>query len=201
RRGGGGTARLVGEGDDDYIDGGGQAGDVIDFGSGEGVNPNDFVPPTPTPPPTVQPAPAIPPLAPSFPRGVDDRGRWTELAGSASFAGVSGQFGQSIEPSIPASSTDQYLAWADNRDGGYEIRVSRHSSGAWFSLAGPIQGSTASGISDLRRPSLTLTTGMSPVAILAYTQIHGAQTDIGVAQYDPTANSGAGGFVALGTSM
>ena len=37
--------------------------------------------------------------------------------------------------------------------------------------------------------------------MVAYTVFNGASSDIDVAQYDPTANSGAGGWVALGTSL
>ena len=51
--------------------------------------------------------------------------------------GISGDAGLSIEPAIAADSTGrQYVAWADSRNGNFEIYVTRHASGAWQELAG-----------------------------------------------------------------
>ena len=49
-----------------------------------------------------------------------------------------------------------------------------------------------------RRPTIALDGSGNP--IVAWTQVNVASTDIEVAHYDPTANSGAGGWVAYGTS-
>jgi len=194
----GGNDALFGEGEDDFIDGGTGASNIINFGAGDGATPNDFVPPAPTPPPTLLPAPSSNLAAASLPIGIDDRGRWTELAGSAAANGVSGDFGQSLEPNIVADTTSQYVAWADNRTGNFEIYVAKHVAGSWLQLGGSASNggvsNTIAGAS--RRPSLTLASDGLPV--ITWTEIVGTSSDIRGAKFDPAANGGQGGWVDLG---
>src|SRR5690606_3443718 len=72
----GGNDILFGEGGDDLIDAGGGASNMVDFGSGEGANPADFVTPAATPNPSLD-APADEPYAlPQLPSGLTPGGRW-----------------------------------------------------------------------------------------------------------------------------
>ena len=127
---------------------------VVDFGSGEGADPNDFVPPAPTPNPPVDPAVAVAYAAASLPTGVEYRGRWAELAGSASGGGLSGDPGQSIEPSVVADAAGPYVAWSDNRNGNFEIYVARHTAAGWQELAASARdGGVSSTASHSRQPA------------------------------------------------
>ena len=127
-----------------------------------------------------------------------------EYAGSASNGGLSNSSGTAIEPSIVATgsgaTSTEYVAWADNRSGVYEIYVARYANGSWQELADSAEGEGISNtLIDSRRPSVTLDSSGNPV--VAWTEINGTSTDIFAAKYDPTANAGAGGWVALGSSL
>ncbi len=162
---------------------------------------SDFTAPTPYIGAFAQ-APSAP--AATLPTNSATTGQWVELGGSASSGGLSSSTGAAIEPSIVATGTGsnsaQIVAWADDRNGVYEIYVARYSSGAWQQLAGSSQGEGISNSSvDSRRPSVTLDSSGNP--IVAWTEVNGSTTNLFAAKYDPTANSGAGGWVALGTSL
>ena len=213
---GGGTATAVdtiyGSGHDDIFAGAGndiiynQGGtntitgatagtQVYNVAAGTVALPSPGTIPTPPdwPPPAVQ-------SAATLPSGATAPGRWTGLSGSALAGGLSNSPAQAVESSVVAGAGGEYVAWSDSRDGQYEIYVAEHTSSGWVQLSGSAQGG---GISDTsgaaRRPSITLNAAGEPV--VAYTVFNGTSSDIDVAEYDPTANSGAGGWVALGSSL
>ena len=188
--GGGGNDLLFGEGDDDFIDAGGGGSNVVDFGSGEGADPNDFVPPTPTPNPPVDPAVAVAYAAASLPTGVEYRGRWAELAGSASGGGLSGDPGQSIEPSVVADAAGPYVAWSDNRNGNFEIYVARHTAAGWQELAASARdGGVSSTASHSRQPRIALDVDGSP--LVTWIEYQSFFADVRTAKYDPAARERA----------
>lgn len=196
----GGNDRLFGEGDDDLLDGGTGTDDRLDYGGGEGANPADFVPPAAASPPTPQPPTGISAAAGSLPVGILQPGRWTELFGSATGLGLSGSTSQAIEPAVIADASGPIVAWADNRNGNFEIYVARQSASGWQQLALSAQdGGISSTAGDSRRPSIALDAAGNPIA--AWTEFNGASSDIRVADYRPAANGGAGGWVALGSSL
>jgi Ca2+-binding RTX toxin-like protein len=199
--GNGGNDLLFGEGDDDFIDAGGGASNVVDYGAGEGVVPSDFVSPTPTSPPTLGPVDVDLPAAATLPSGVDGLGRWTEWAFSASGGGVSGSLSRSIEPTVVTSGATTYVAWADDRNGNFEIFVARHNALGWTELAGSAHGTGISGTANTsRRPSMAIGADGQPVVAWTEFSANGTTSDIFARRFDPTANSGAGGWVAMGTS-
>jgi Ca2+-binding RTX toxin-like protein len=205
----GGNDLLYGEGEDDLIqassgvgvtEASGGLSNLVDFGSGEGPNPEDFVAPAPTPAPPLSPTTGIAMAPASLPTGVDYRGRWTEFASSATGAGLSGNAGLSIEPGIAAGVGGQYVVWADNRNGNFEIYLAQHGSAGWTQLGHSAQdGGISSTAGQSRRPSVALDAAGQPM--VAWTEFTGTASDIRVARFDPTANGGLGGWVALDTSL
>jgi autotransporter-associated beta strand protein/parallel beta-helix repeat protein len=156
--------------------------------------PNPGIVPTP---PNWPPAMNV---AATLPSGADGQGRWSEFEGSASGGGLSNSPGQAVESSMVAGASGQYVAWSDSRSGQYEIYVAEHTPSGWQQLAGSAQGGGVSNTSGpARHPSIALNANGQPV--VAYTVYNGASSDIDAAQYDPTANGGAGGWVALGASL
>ncbi len=207
----GGNDLLWGEGGDDFIDVGAGTSNQFSYGAGESATPSDFVTPTPTPPPTVQTAVGITQGAANLPTGVNTLGRWSELAGSGSRDGFSQSTATAIEPSLVVSPTGvTYATWADSRHGNYEIYVAKYTPGVgWQEMPGGAGFSTTAGSASegglsntagsSRRPSIVLGTDGQP--IVAWTEFNGSTSNIRVAKFDPTANGGAGGWVALGTSL
>lgn len=199
--GNGGNDLLFGEADDDFIDAGAGATNVVDYGTGESVVPSDFVAPTPTAPPVLGPVDVETPAAATLPTGVDYLGRWAEWAGSASGAGVSGSSSSSIEPVVAASGPTTFVAWADNRHGNYEIFVARHSGLGWVELAGSAHGGAVSSTTtNSRRPSIAIGADGQPVVAWTEFAANGTNSDIFVKRFDPTANGGTGAWVGLGSS-
>lgn len=201
--GNGGNDLLFGEGGDDAINDVNGAGNLVDFGTGEGVPPGPF-----TNPPTATPNPAILPGSPriiagsSLPVGTDYRGRWQELAGSASSGGLSGD-SAALEPNVAvASDGTRYVAWVDGRHGNYEVYVAVHEDGiGWVQLGGSAEaGGVSNTTTSSRRPALTLDGGGAPV--VAWTEFNaGGGSDVRAARWDAAANAGAGAWVALGDSL
>src|SRR5947209_6601343 len=146
---------------------------------------------TPVAPPIL---PAVVPIpVATLPSTPDGGGRWGELSGGASSGGVSASTNAAFEPVIVAGTGGiQYLAWADNRSGNFEIYVAKHTAGQWLELAGSAH---AGGISNTpgssRRPSIALDALGNPIVV--WTE----GTTIKAAKYDPTANGGLGGWIAL----
>lgn len=199
--GNGGNDLLFGEGEDDFLDAGGGATNVVDYGSGESVVPSDFVSPTPTAPPMLGPVDVETPAAATLPSGVDYLGRWAEWAGSASGAGVSGSSSQSVEPAVATSGATTYVAWADDRHGSFEIYVARHSALGWVELAGSARGGAVSGTANnSRRPSIAIGADGQPVVAWTEFAANGTNSDIFVKRFDPTANGGSGAWVGMGSS-
>ncbi|MGA2500592.1 MAG: Ser-Thr-rich GPI-anchored membrane family protein, partial [Tepidisphaeraceae bacterium] len=143
--------------------------------------------------------PGTPPAA-TISGATDSLGRWMELGQSASNGGVSNSPDSAVDPAIATTSTAQFIAWADNRGGTYEIYVAEHIAGAWMQLAGSAQGGGISNTAaNSRRPAITVDGSGNPV--VAWTAFNGSSSDIEVAAYSPTANGGAGGWIALGSSL
>jgi autotransporter-associated beta strand protein len=141
----------------------------------------------------------VPPSA-TLPTGTASLGQWVEYGTSASGGGVSNSPGSAIDPSIVAtgsgSTAVQYVAWADDRGGTYEIYVAEDTSSGWEELAGSAQGGGISNsTANSSVPSITLDSSGNP--IVAWTE----SNNIYVADYSPAANGGLGGWVALGSSL
>src|SRR5581483_552697 len=139
---------------------------------------SDFVAPAPNLGDLPQPSSTT---APTLPTGSASQGQWVEYAGSASNGGLSNSSGTAIEPSIVATgsgaTSTEYVAWADNRSGVYEIYVARFTNGAWQELADSAEGEGISNtLIDSRRPSVTLDASGNP--IVTWTEINGTSTDI-----------------------
>ena len=197
----GGNDFLFGEGEDDFLDGGAGASNWLSYGAGESGTPSDFVTPAPTAPPAVMPGTGVIVADATLPTGTDVRGRWTEFAGSASGSGLSGDPALSVDASIAALNGAIYVAWADIRTGNWEIYVAKYTAAAgWTELSG---SASNGGISEStsrasRRPSIALDASGNPV--VAWTESILLTSDIHAAAYDPSANGGQGGWIALGPS-
>jgi len=193
--GGQGNDIIYNQGGTNTITGGGPGTQIYNVALGTVPLPSPGTIPTP---------PAWPPsivnAAATLPAGATGQGRWSQLAASASAGGLSNGPAQAVESSIVAGATAQYVAWSDSRDGQYEIYVAEHTASGWQQLAGSAQGGGISNSAGAaRRPSIALSAAGEPM--VAYTVFNGAASDIYVAQYDPTADGGAGGWVALGGSL
>ncbi|MEY3231156.1 MAG: Bifunctional hemolysin/adenylate cyclase precursor, partial [Planctomycetota bacterium] len=199
--GGGGLDQLFGEGDDDVIRQGNAASaptgpDIhVNYGSGDGATPTDFIPAAPTAAPSVQAGTPLITFGPSMAAGESTAGRFGELAGSGSRLGLSGSAGLSEDAaSAAASDGSVYTAWAESQNGSFEIYVARFQGGAWTQLAGSAQGGGISATSGTSRsPSIALD-GANPVVAWAETDASG-NTNIRVARWNGSA------WIALGASL
>ncbi len=188
----GGNDLMFGEGDDDQITPGGGATNLVNFGAGEGANPNDFVPPTPTPAPPINAVSVVLHASGTLPVGVGYLGRWDELSSSASGAGTSASRAAGIEESVAADATGRYVAWADARNGNFEVYVARYTAGAWQMLSGSAQdGGVSNTSTSSRRPSITLDTAGNP--IVAWTEFTSTGNEIRAARF------AGGSWLSLGT--
>ncbi|HEY7118485.1 MAG TPA: NosD domain-containing protein, partial [Tepidisphaeraceae bacterium] len=187
----GGNDLLFGEGGTNTINPGGGSSNYVDPGNGGSTGSTQ----TPVPPP-LQPT-VVPIPVGTLPSGADGGGRWGSLADGAASSGVSNTVNSATDSAIATSAAGtQYLAWADNRSGNYEIYVAKHTAGQWLELAGSAHGGGISGTAtSSRRPAITIDGAGNP--IVAWTEQVGGNTVIKAARYDPTANGGAGGWVAL----
>jgi len=141
---------------------------------------------------------AIP--AATLPTGTPGPGQWVQYGTSASGGGLSNSSGNALAPSMVATGSGagavQYVAWADDRNGTYQIYVARDSVSGWTQLAGSAQGGGISnGGGDCLSPTIALDAAGNP--LVAWTQ----GGDIYVAKFDATTNGGQGGWVALGSSL
>jgi parallel beta-helix repeat protein len=195
--GAGGNNVINGNGGADLLIGR-SASDVLQGSSTSLVYPSST---TPNPVPTYASVTSGLPSAATLPTGVDYRGRWTEMASSASGAGLSGLAGFSSEPTIAADSTAQYVAWTDQRTGGDAIYVAEHTTaGGSRELAGSAHGAGISaGPGDAHSPSIALDVAGNP--FVAWVQDIAGRSDVQVAYYEPSANGGQGGWTALGSSL
>lgn len=200
--GGDGNDVLFGEGGDDAIDAGAGASNLVDFGAGEGANPADFTTPVATPAPPVVAYVQSARATPSLPDLPVASGRWRDLGGSALGFGLSGSLAAAVDPALAVDALGQiWAAWADARNGNFEIYVARHTAGGWESVAGSASdGGISRSIGSSRRPVIAI----DPVTgnpIVVWTESDGSASDLLAARFDPAANGGAGGWVALGTSL
>ena len=190
--GGKGNDNLFGDGDTIVS---GSVGSIVD--NALASNPAPGAEPLPT---GNLPQLAMPGGTATLPTGVAYQGLWTEISGSASGGGLSNSSGQAETPSIVAGPDGTYVAWSDSRSGVYQIDVAELKDNGWESL-----GSLAVGGAIVRRPARALnpsiTLGANGQPIVAWTEVNGTASDILVAQYDPTADGGAGGWDALGNSL
>ena len=128
-----------------------------------------------------------------------DSGIWVTLAG-----GVGSSLGAPTTnnggPAIVASATTRYVAWIDTASGIPAVYVATESGSSWGQLAGSAQGGGISGLLQAAsEPAIALLASGQP--IVAWTAQTPGATDIDVAEYNPNANGGAGGWVALGKSL
>jgi len=213
--GGTGNDSLVSNGGKDVIVATAGSGDTINAGTGGDIvystNAADVITGT-----VASLNPTIPPGGPVYavagatlPTGGDGSGPWAEygigqLRGanqtSAGAGGVSNTSNTAIEPALAAGANGQFVAWSDNRSGTYEIYVAQHTNGAWQELAGSAHGGGISATAgDSRRPAIALDSSGNPIVV--WTTYTNTSTDIEAAHFDPTANGGAGGWMAMGSSL
>ncbi|MEQ1826762.1 MAG: right-handed parallel beta-helix repeat-containing protein, partial [Pirellula sp.] len=172
---------------------------IVDYGIDDSPIPTNFVMPPNTPAPTVLPAtPGYSAAQGKFPSVADDLGRWGELSGSASGLGLN-RDGMSGVPSIAVNLTDTYVAWSDSHSGDLEIYVARHTNSGWNAIENSVGASISNSVGVSDNPNLIVTATGRPT--VAWTERHAGGSDIRLAQFDPSANSGAGAWIALGTSM
>ncbi len=137
--------------------------------------------------------------AATLPTNVATSGIWATLAG-----GIGSSIGTPTinngGPGIVADSGTRYVAWIDTRGGIPAVYVATESNGTWSQLGGSAQGFGISGFLEAAsEPAIALLASGRPV--VAWTARTRTGTDIQVAAWDPTANSGAGAWVALGNSL
>jgi len=191
-----GNDLLFGEGDDDLIGDTQGASNWIDFGAGDGATPNSFVPPVATP----NPAPVVtvnePRAVNTLPLGPTYAGWWTEIAGSATGYGLTGGIGAALDATVASDASGvRYVAWADTRNGNYEIYVARESAAGWIMLGGSAAGGGISATTtDSRRPALLLFNG---APVVAWTETNASGSDIRVTRY----NAATDRWVALGPTF
>lgn len=151
-----GNDLLHGEGNDDLINPGSSVDDLIDYGQGNST-PETYTVPTPTPDPTLDAGTETRFGQGSLPTGPAGRGRWAGLFGSEGHGGLSNAFG--IEQSIATSPDGRvYVAWADARNGNYEIYVAEYlPGGGWVELGGSASyGGVSRTGAQSRRPSISI---------------------------------------------
>jgi Ca2+-binding RTX toxin-like protein len=198
----GGNDLLYGEGDDDLINAGGGASNIVNYGSGEGPNPADFVPPGATAPPTVISGTSVTQAGPTLPSGVDDPGRWGQFSSSATGGGLSMSRGLGLEPSVAIDAGgNQYVAWVDSRNGNYEVYVAKHSAaGGWSELAGSgSEGGISKTATSSRRPSIAI--GADGLPVVAWTEFPpGGGSEIRVFKFDGSNWVSLGGAAAISST-
>lgn len=186
---------LYGEGSDDRLQGG-AASTQYYYGTGEGPDPFSYNVGPATPPPTPLQPTGIRSANASLPTGASERGRWTELANSASGFGLSGDRGLSLESSIAVNGSGQYVAWADNRNGNFEIYVAYFNGVTWQELAqSASNGGISSTSSDSRQPAIALDAQNRPVVV--WVENIGTAKLLRASRFVAEANAGQGAWEAL----
>lgn len=205
-----GNDLLHGEGENDQINPGLSSGDLIDFGEGR-TTPETYTAPTPTPDPSLDSGSVTRFGQGNLPFGPEGRGRWSELAGSATGDGLSNS--TAVDQSIATDPDGNvYVAWSDARNGNYEIYVAVRNpiTGQWSSLADSAEfGGVSRTDSQSRRPSISiLEQGGLQYPMVAWTEFDsagaGGQTNVWFSFYDFTAGMWrglAGSDAALGVSQ
>ncbi|HZZ44157.1 MAG TPA: right-handed parallel beta-helix repeat-containing protein [Tepidisphaeraceae bacterium] len=187
-----GGAIIYSNGSGNVISTGSSTTDQILHPGDQGTTSADFA----APPSDPWSFPALPTIAANtLPTGPNTQGQWIEYASSASGTGLSNSNASALEPSIVVDSTgDEFVAWSDNRTGGYKIYLAERTPTGWIELAGSAHGGGISNsTTDARRPSLTLDASGNPV--VAWTQINGSSSTIKVADFI------AGVWTAVGSPL
>jgi parallel beta-helix repeat protein len=192
--GNGGNDLLFGEGEDDEIIDALGASNLIDAGAGD--DPNVIVLAPATPNPTVEVSPDDPFAVNTLPSGPTYAGWWAEIAGSATGFGLSGGVGAALDTTVAVDAAGvRYAAWADSRNGNYEIYVARATALGWDMIGGSAAGGGVSDSqTDSRQPALMIFDGRPTVV---WTEASANGTDIMGAQYD----AGTDTWVTLGNSL
>ncbi|HEY8534988.1 MAG TPA: hypothetical protein VIL25_01010, partial [Vicinamibacterales bacterium] len=192
--GNGGNDVLFGEGEDDQIIDTLGASNLIDAGAGD--DPDTIAAPTATPNPPVAASPDDPFALDTLPGGPTYAGWWAEIAGSATGFGLSGGVGAALDTTVAVDADGvRYVAWADSRNGNYEIYVARETAGGWEMIGGSAAGGGVSDSqTDSRQPALLVHDGR-PTVVWTEAQANG--TDVMGAQYDAASDS----WVTLGNSL
>ena len=166
--GGGGSDQHFGEGEDDLIVPGPGTSDLIDYGSGEGSNPDDFVPPTMTPAPPIAAGTTLLNTSSRLPQSPRYLGRWTDQIASSLQSPTShlGLLGAESTIAVDPSGTI-YMAWVDRRHGNAEIYVSRRVAGNdWEQFgASSEQGGISQSESESRSPAIALDASGNPIVV------------------------------------
>ena len=134
-----------------------------------------------------------------LPTDVPAAGIWVPLAGGPldSLPGAAAD-GSPVALAIDSGGAGaaRYVAYVADAGGTKEIYVARHDAGGWAELAGSASlggVSNSEGLS--REPAIVLVNG---VPVVGWIETTAAGSEVRVARYDATANSGAGGWVLLG---
>jgi Ca2+-binding RTX toxin-like protein len=174
---------------------------TINPGTGPGTqvfNPGVAAAATYTPTPIPEQNPQLNAAA-TLPTGVPNSGVWATLAGSAG-SSLATSTTNNGGPAIVADATTRYVAWIDTRSGIPAVYVATESGTSWNQLADSAQGFGISGFLQVAsEPAIALLASGRP--IVAWTAQTAGGTNIEVAEYDPTANGGTGGWVGLGGSL
>ena len=200
-----GNDEINGNAGDDLIYAGVGPTQTINPGTGPGTqvfNPGvgGAVTYAPTPIPEQNPELTVATSAAApLPTGVADTGIWATLAG-----GIGSSLGAPTTnnggPAIVADATTRYVAWIDTASGIPAVYVATESGSTWSQLAGSAEQGGISGLLQAAvEPAIALLASGQP--IVAWTAQTPGATNIDVAEYDPSANGGAGGWVALGNSL
>ncbi|MBK8017635.1 MAG: right-handed parallel beta-helix repeat-containing protein [Betaproteobacteria bacterium] len=190
----GGNDVLYGEGDDDQINDVLGASNLVVAGTGDDPSTIVLAPVTPNPVPLA--STDDPAAVDTLPIGAIYSGWWAEIAGSATNNGLSGGVGAALDTAVTVDAAGtRYAAWADSRNGNYEIYVARQTSAGWQMLGGSAAGGGVSdSLTDSRRPALAVINGRVTVV---WTEATANGTDIMGAQFD----AGTDTWVTLGNSL
>ncbi len=102
-------------------------------------------------------------------------------------------------PSVASNATGALVAWSDALNGSLNIYVAQHNGSGWQMIADPNGQSVSNSSTSSYNPNLIVANNGR--ATVAWTEKHATGTDIRLAQFDPTANAGSGGWVGLGGSL
>ena len=187
---------------------GGLGSDYIDPGTGPGTQVSEggtsvgsgFVATATPNPGTTNPLSVPDPAAvATLPGNLPTAGIWVSLAGDPG-SELAQAGSTAMGSSIAVNGSTTYVAWVDQRSGVDAVYVAAQSGSAWSELAGSAEQGGVSGLVETAaNPSLALLPDGTP--IVAWTVETSSGTDIQLAEYSAAANAGAGGWVALGTSL
>lgn len=191
-----GNAVVYEYGTGDTANIGSSASDTVLTPGAAGTTASDFVALAGNDPWSFPSLPAV--QTSTLPTGGDTQGQWIEYAESAAGGGVSNSPDAAIEPSVAVdSSDDEFIAWADDRSGVYQIYVAEHTASGWEQLANSAQGMGISNASvNATQPAIALNSSGEPV--VAWTQVSGSSSDIYAAYFNGTSWQAMGSSLSAG---